>query len=52
MLNIILGNLLILITWYGQRVSSSPPQSQAQSQSQSQGIINNNNPTIIINPPK
>jgi hypothetical protein len=38
-------------TWYGQRVSSSPPQSQAQSQSQSQGITNNN-PTIIINPPK
>jgi hypothetical protein len=40
-------------TWYGQRVSSSPPPtSQAQSQGQSQGITNNNNPTIIINPPR
>jgi hypothetical protein len=40
-------------TWNGARVSSSPsPPSQAQSQSQSQGITNNNNPTIIINPPR
>jgi hypothetical protein len=37
-------------TWNGGRVSSSPSPSQAQSQSQ--GITNNNNPTIIINPPK
>jgi hypothetical protein len=39
------------VTWDGGRVNSSPPpSSQAQSQNQSQGIINNNNPTIIINP--
>jgi hypothetical protein len=30
----------------------TPSQSQGQSQSQSQGFTNNNNPTIIINPPK
>jgi hypothetical protein len=40
-------------TWNGGRAgSSSPPSSQAQSQGQSQGITNNNNPTIIINPPR
>ena len=46
-------------TWYGrqQHMNSPPPQqsqapSQGQSQSQSQGITNNNNPTIVINPPK
>ena len=40
-------------TWNGGRVNSSPPPpSQAQSQGQSQGITNNNNPIIIINPPR
>ena len=34
-------------TWSGGRVSVSPP---PPSQTQSQGIINNNGPTIIINP--
>jgi hypothetical protein len=37
-------------TWHGKQPSQS--QSQSLSQSQSQGITNNNNPTIIINPPK
>jgi hypothetical protein len=37
-------------TLSGGRVSSSPPPPPSQAQSQSQGIINNNNPTIIINP--